>query len=99
MPKLIRESIEFNCVEVFIAASNLFKLVNERSSVFLYRLREKIIIDSDWALSFYKRAEKMKKDLTSQIQSYMRSKNDQKQIQYNEQQLNQLVKQLNFCYF
>lgn len=67
--------------------------------MFLYRLREKIIIDSDWISNFYSRAEKTKKNLNSQIQAYMSSKSDQKQIQYIEQQLNQLVKQLNFCYF
>lgn len=82
-----------------MAASNLFKLINERTSVLFSRLRNKIIIDSDWSLKLYNKVDKLKRGLISQIQMYMSSKSDPKKASYIEEQLNQVIKQLNFCYF
>jgi hypothetical protein len=38
-----------------MAASRFFKLVNERISVLISRLKDKIIIESDWSFKFVKK--------------------------------------------
>lgn len=75
------------------------KKLNERLSLFVNQLKDRIIIESKWSNDFYYRILKLKVQLNGEISSYISKKADKKQEEHIEQQLNQTIKQLNYLFF